>query len=115
MIFSIKHVFSAHKKFDLSFFEMCYPRHMCSVIIHDRKIFCGRFGPVQPFHLLVPVKVRILAEFLIFTSHKFKQIIYQYNKLKLGILYNIINFTLHLHIYHALSTMTNYDYKNIKL
>ena len=54
------------EKFDLAFFDMCNPRHMCSVIIHDRKIFCAIFGLVQlKFHFLTSVSVRLFVEFLI--------------------------------------------------
>ena len=42
-----KKTYLVSKKFNLSFFDMCNPRHMYSVIKHYRKIVCRRFGPVQ--------------------------------------------------------------------
>ena len=49
------------KKFDLAFLDMCNPRHMCSVFINDRKIFCAIFGLVQ----LKFRRMRLFVEFLI--------------------------------------------------
>ena len=48
------------KNFGLVFFDMCSRRYMYSVIKHDRKIFCERFGSEQSKYPLSGPSVDVL-------------------------------------------------------